>query len=230
MSDLNVRRGTGAFGLASGVLLLAVLVLYLLAGTSPRAEDSARFTDYVSAHSSLLLTITLLDALSAACFLVFLAGFRHLIRQAKPGNEPVSVLVFAAGIVYTVLGLVGLIFIGAAALDTVNHKPDPSVVSALGEASTPALFAVGLIMLALFLGAVGYATSGAGVLPNWSAWVAYVGAILSLVAVPAIYAGSGPSDFYTADGFVAFLGVLADLVWLFIAGIYLIRPGPQTAR
>jgi uncharacterized protein DUF4386 len=230
MSDPELRRWTGAFGAASGALLLVLLVLYFFVGTSPRAEDVAKFTAYVSMHNSLLLTITLLYTLSGACFLVFLAGFRHLIRESKPDFGSVSVLVFAAGVVNTTVGLVGLNFIAGAALDTVNHKPDPSVVSALGEASTPAVGAVGLIMLALFLASAGYATMGTGVLPRWTGWVAYAAATISLVSVPSIYAGSGPTDFYTADGYVVELGVLFYLIWLLIAGISLLVLKPQTAR
>lgn len=228
MDDLNVRRWTGGFGVASGVLLLVLLVLYFVAGTTPRAEDTAQFTDYVSRHNNLLLTITLLYALSGACFIVFVAGFRHLLRQSKPEYAPVSVLVFAAGLVNTTLGLVGFVFVGGAALDTVNHKPDPSVVSALGEATSPAFGAIGLIVLALFLASAGYATLGTAVLPRWSTWVAYVGAALSLVAVPSIYAGNGPTAFYTADGYVVFLGVLVYLIWLVIAGASLLTK-PQRA-
>lgn len=228
MDDRNVGRWTGGFGAASGVLLLVVLVLYFVAGTTPRAEDTAQFTDYVSTHNNLLLTIALLYALSAACFIVFVAGLRHLVRQSKPEYSAVSVVVFAAGLVDATIALVGFVFIGGAALDTVNHKPDPSVVSALGEASTPAFGAIGLIALALFLASAGYATLGSRVLPRWTTWVAYVGAVLSLVAVPSIYAGSGPTAFYAADGYVVFLGVFVYLVWLVIAGASLLAK-PQSA-
>lgn len=230
MSSLNLQRWTGAFGIAASALFLLLFALYFLAGTTPRAEDAAKFTDYVSAHNSLLITVVLLYALSAACFLVFLAGLRHLIRLANPDYEWASVLVFAAGLVDTTLGLVGFVLIGGAALDTVNNKPDPSVVSALGEASTLAFSAIGLITLALFLASAGYGTSGSGLLPRWTAWVAYVGAVLSLVAVPAIYVGSGPTAFYSADGYVTFIGVLIYLIWLLAAAVYMVVGRQQAAR
>lgn len=230
MSGLNLRRWTGAFGIASSVLFLLLFVLYALAGITPRAEDAAKFTDYVSTHNSLLLTITLLYALSAACFVVFLSGLRHLIRLANPDYEWASVLVFAAGLVDVTLGLVGFVLLGGAVLDTVNNKPDPSVVSALGEASTLALAGIGLVTLALFLASAGYGTSGSGLLPRWTAWVAYVGAVVSLVAVPAIYAGSGPTAFYSADGYVTLIGVLVYLIWLLVAAVYVIVGRQQTAR
>lgn len=229
MSELNLRRLTGGFAIASGVLILLVLGLYLPAGVAPRAEDAAKWTGYVSMHNSLLLTIILLTALSDACFLVFLAGLRHLIQQVKPEYEWAAGLVFAAGLVYTVIYLVGFVVIGGAVLDTVNSKADPTVVSALGEASVPALGAVGQITATLFLASAGYAIIGTRLLPGWTGYVAYVAALLNLVAVPAIYAGSGPTSLYTADGYIGIIGVVAYVIWLLGAGISLLVTSPQPA-
>lgn len=97
MSELNVRRWTGAFGIASGALILVLFVIYSAIGMNPRAEDATRFTDYVTKHNGLLLTLTLAYTLSAACFVVFLAGVRHLMRQAKPNYEWASAIVFGSG-------------------------------------------------------------------------------------------------------------------------------------
>ena len=52
-------------------------------------------------------------------FLVFLAGFRHITRQARPDHEWVSSLVFGAGLLVIALELVGDGLQAAAALDTV---------------------------------------------------------------------------------------------------------------
>jgi hypothetical protein len=41
----------------------------------------------------------------------------------------------------------------------------------------------------MFLGAAGYATLATGVLPRWTGWVAYVGAVLCAMCVPAVYVG-----------------------------------------
>ena len=222
MSDQEIRRWTGTFGIASGVLFVALFVIYGAIGTTPRAEDTTSFSDYVTKNSGAILTITIVYTLSTVCFLVFLAGFRHLIRQARTDFEVVSGLVFGAGLVDATLALVGFVLLGGAALDTINHQANPTLVSTLGEATTLAFGAIGLITQALFLAAAGYAILGTTVLPRWTGWVAYVGAILCLVAVPAVYVGSGPTAFYTADGYVGFLGPLAYLVWLLSAGISLL--------
>jgi len=117
MNDQAIRRWTGGFGIASGVLFLVLFVIYGAIGTSPRAEDSASFTNYMARNSGAILTVSLAYALSAACFLVFLAGVRYLIRRARPDYEWVSGLVFGTGLVWTALGLVGIILIGGAAVD-----------------------------------------------------------------------------------------------------------------
>ncbi len=222
MSDQEIRRWTGTFGIASGVLFVVGGVIYGAIGTTPRAEDTTGFSDYVTRNSGAILTFALAGTLSAACFLVFLAGLRHLLRQARSDYEVVSGLVFGAGLVYATLALVGFVLLGGAALDTINHQANPTLVSTLGVASILASGAIGLITEALFLAAAGYAILGAGVLPRWTGWLAYVAAILNLIAVPAVYAGSGPSAFYTADGYVTFLGPLAYLVWLLSASISMV--------
>lgn len=98
MSDQEIRRWTGTFGIASGVAFVVLFVIYGAIGTTPRAEDTTSFSDYVTKNSGAILTIIIVYALSTVCFLVFLAGFRHLIRQARSDFEVVSGLVFGAGL------------------------------------------------------------------------------------------------------------------------------------
>jgi uncharacterized BrkB/YihY/UPF0761 family membrane protein len=109
MNDLKVRRWTGAFGVAGFVVFLVALPLYFV-GPQPaaRLEDTVQFSDSMSRAITLILTrTTLADPLIMACLLVFLAGFRHLIRQARPDYEWVGTLVFGAGLVVITLELAG---------------------------------------------------------------------------------------------------------------------------
>lgn len=86
MNDRQVRHWTGAFGVASGVLILVGQPLYLVSGTAPRLQDTIGFGDYVAKNHNIILTRSLVDSLIVAGLLVFLAGFHHLIRQAR--SEP----------------------------------------------------------------------------------------------------------------------------------------------
>ena len=69
-------------------------------------------------------------------FLVFLAGVRHLIRQAQQDCEWIGSLVFGVGVVLIALELVGDGLQAGAALDT-WVKADPLAARALNEGSSP---------------------------------------------------------------------------------------------
>ena len=220
MNDLKVRRWAGAFGVAGFVLFLVALPLYFI-GLQPvaRLEDTVQFSDSVTRASTLILTrATLADPLIMACLLVFLAGFRHLIRQARPDYEWVGTLVFGAGLVVITLELAGDALEGGAALDTFV-KADPTVVRGLMEGSFVFYGAIGLIMSALLLASAGYATLATGVLPRWTGWVAYAAALVNLVAAPSIYGGTDYTGFYTASGYVTFIAQGAMVIWFLIASV-----------
>ena len=223
MNDLKVRRWAGAFGVAGFVLFLVALPLYFI-GPQPvaRLEDTVQFSDSVTRASTLILTrATLADPLIMACLLVFLAGFRHLIRQARPDYEWVGTLVFGAGLVVITLELAGDALEGGAALDTFV-KADPTVVRGLMEGSFVFYGAIGLIMSALLLASAGYATLATGVLPRWTGWVAYAAALVNLVAAPSIYGGTDYTGFYTASGYVTFIAQGAMVIWFLIASVSMI--------
>ncbi len=222
MNDLKVLRWTGAFGVASIALILVAQPLWFIGGTVPRLEDTVKFSEYVTRNNAIILTRSLADTLIIACFLVFLVGFRHLIRRARPDYEWASMLVFVAGLVFAMLTLVGDALAGGAALDTVGGKAEPVVVRALWEGSIPAFGYIGLIIMALFMASAGYTILATAALPRWTGWVAYAGAIGNLVAAPAIYAGANVTGFYTADGLVSLLSELPFLIWALSASILMI--------
>jgi len=227
MNDLNVRRWTGAFGVASIALILAAQPLWLIGGTAPRLEETLKFSEYVSRNSAIILSRSLADTLIMACFLVFLAGLRHLIRQARPDYEWAATLVFGVGLVFAMLTLLGDTLAAGAALDTVGGKAEPAVVRALWVASIPAFGAMGLIIMALFMASAGYVILVTSALPRWTGWVACASAVGNLVAVPAIYAGTNASGFYTADGLVSLLSELPFLIWALTSSISMLAVKPK---
>jgi len=170
MNDLKVRHWTGAFGVASITLILVAQPLWFIGGTPPQLEETMQFSEYVTRNSAIILTRSLADTLIMACFLVFLAGLRHLIRQARSDYEWVATLVFGVGLVFAMLTLMGDALAAGAALDTVGGKAEPVVVRGLWEASVPAFGAMGLIIMALFMASAGYATLVTGALPRWTGW------------------------------------------------------------
>ena len=213
MNDLKVQRWTGAFGVASIALILVAQPLWFMGGTAPRLEDTMQFSEYVARNNGIILTRMIADTLIIACFLVFLVGLRHLIRLARPDYEWASMLVLTTGLVFAMLTLVGDALAGGAALDTVGGKAEPVVVRTLWEGSISAFGAMGLIIMALFMASAGYAILTTRALPRWTGWFACAGAICNLVAVPAIYAGTNATGFYTADGLVSLMSELPFLIW-----------------
>jgi len=222
VNDLKVRRWAGGFGVAGFAVFLVALPLYYLAGPEPLIQDTAATSDFVTrARTFILARATLADPLIMVCFLVFLAGFRHLISRARLDYRWVSTLVFGAGLVVITLELVGDALQGAAALDTFD-KADPSVVRGLMEGSFPFYGAVGLVMSALFLASAGYATLATAVLPKWTGWFAYAAAIANLMAAPSILLGPDYRAFYTATGYLTMIGQGLLVLWFLVAGVSMI--------
>jgi hypothetical protein len=157
MYDLKVRRLTGAFGLAIVALNWAMFPLYIVPGPAPQFQDTAKFIDYWTSINGIVLTRVFLDILECACLLVFAAGLRHLIRQARSDGQ---------------------------ALDMAAGPVNPTAIRALGEGYILIYQSIGCILIALFSAAAGYATLGTGVLPKWTGRMAYAAAVLNLVAVP----------------------------------------------
>jgi Na+/phosphate symporter len=220
MTDQKVRRWAGAFGVAGFVVFLAALPLYFI-GVGPGAplEDTVGFSEFIARTNTLVLVrTTLADALIMVGLLVFLAGFRHLVKQARPDYEWIATLVFGVGLLVVALELVADGLEAGAALDTVV-KADPSAVRALMEASFPLYGAIGLILSALMLASAGYATLATGILPKWTGWFAYVAAVINLLVAPSILGGTNITGFYTASGYAPFIGQAIMLIWFFAASL-----------
>ena len=148
MNDQKIRRLAGGFGVGAFVAFLAALPLYFVGvGPGVPLDQTARFSELVARTGTfVIIRTTLADSLIMVGLLVFLAGFRHLIRQARPDYEWVASLVFGVGLVVIALELVADGLEAGAALDTVV-RADPTIVRGLMEASFPMYGAIGLIMV-----------------------------------------------------------------------------------
>ena len=223
MNDLKVRRWAGGFGVAGFIVFLAALPLYFM-GVGPAAplEETAQFSDLISrTNTYILMRTTLADPLIMTGLLVFLAGFRHLVSQARQDYEWVATLVFGVGLVVIAIDLIADGLEAGSALDT-WVKADPTAVRALMEGSFPMFGAIGLILSALLLASAGYASMAAGVLHKWTGWFAFAAALLNLADAPSILGGTNITGFYTASGYAPFVGQAAMLVWFLFASISMI--------
>jgi hypothetical protein len=229
VNDQKIRRLAGGFGVGGFVAFLAALPLYFVGvGPGVPLEQTARFSEFVARTGTfVIIRTTLADSLIMVGLLVFLAGFRHLICQARPGYEWVASLLFGVGLVVIALELVADGLEAGAALDTVV-RADPTIVRGLMEASFPMYGAIGLIMAALMLATAGYATLGTDVLHKWTGWFAYGAALANLLVAPSILGGTNITGFYTASGYAPFVGQALMLLWFLVASVSMIvkRPPP----
>lgn len=225
MTDLKIVHRTGAFGLAVVVLTWAQFPLWLV-GHAPSVYDGAAFGQHLFVIKNVAFTRILLDQGIYVAIIVFAAGFRHLIRQVRAEYEWAGTLVFGSALVWVAVTLVADGLEGGAVLDTLGGPADASAVRALVE-GTLLIYngSIAFTITGMFLASAGYATFATGVLPRWTGWVAYVGAGLCALCLPAMYVGPvDPSRFYNAGGWgPAIITNFPPLVWFLVVSVWMIR-------
>ena len=194
MSDVSISRWTGAFGLAAIAFWLAQFPLYMVAAP-PSVYDGVAYGEHLRSIHAIAFTRILLDQGVYVSMMVFAAGLRHLIRQARPDYEWLGTSPpFGVAAVWLAVTLVADGLAGGAVLDAISVDPDPSATRAL-ILGTLLIYnsSTAFVMTALFLAVAGVATLGTRILPKWTGWLAVVGAALCLAFAPAMFAG--PVDY-----------------------------------
>src|SRR5581483_10722764 len=102
----DVRRLTGWFGLAMVVFWLSQFPLYMQEDATVSVYDGAALARDVFRIHNIVFTRILLDMGVYVTSMVFAAGFRDLIRHARPDYEWIGTLVFGACIVWLGVTLV----------------------------------------------------------------------------------------------------------------------------
>jgi hypothetical protein len=223
----NMRRMTGAFGLASVGIWLALFPLYTM---QPPASlyDGEATAQALYTIRNIVFTRVLLGVALYVTLMVFAVGFRDLVRRADAEYEWLGTLSLAAMTVWLGVTLVANGLEGGAALDTLGGNADPSVVRALTMGYLLIYNgSIAFVMTGLYLAAVGYATLATRILPCWTGWLAYAAAALCVICIPAMYAGpADPTGFYNAGGWgPAVIASFPPLLWFLVASICLLRKG-----
>jgi hypothetical protein len=175
--------------------------------------------------------IIMIDTLLMAFVIVFLAGFRQIITSSEADLGWVADLAFGAGLVFVGVTLVGDAMEGGAVLDAASGHPDASVLRALTEGHMLMFGSIGCVLLALVSAASGYVTLVSGALPRWTGIVAYVVAILNVIAVPTMFGGTSDTSFVSAGGVgVAIFATFPWLAWVIAVGIVTIRARRRKSR
>ncbi len=231
MTETSIARVTGLCGLACVVLTWAQFPLWVIGGAPSVYDQEALARHLLDIRTTAFIRI-LMDQGIYVCMMVFAAGFRQLVRQARRDSDWLGGLTFGAAAVWLAVTLVADGLMGGAVLDTLPGAADPSAVRALVMGTV--LVYNGSIAFAttgLFMAAAGWATFDSGVLPRWTAWIACVSAALCVVSVPAMF--GGPVDatgFYNAGGWgPAVVANFPPLIWFLVVGVLLMRRAMPTA-
>jgi hypothetical protein len=225
MSDAKIARITGLSGIVCVALTFGQFPLWLV-GNPPSVYDGRGFAQHLFDIKNVALTRILMDQGIYVSMLVFAAGLRHLIRQARAASEWIGTLLFGAALGWVAVTVVADGLEGGAVLSTLSGHADPSAVQAL-IAGTLLIYngSIAFAITGLFLGAAAWATLDSGVLPRWTAWIAVAGAVLCAASVPAMYGGPvNYSGFYNAGGWgPAIVANFPPMIWFLSVGVILIR-------
>jgi hypothetical protein len=229
MSDFKIYRLTGICGLAVVLFSWSQFPLYTMFGGAAAYDDEA-LSQHLYVIKNIALTRILLDLCLYVAGMVFAAGFRHLIRQVRADYEWIGTLMFGTFMVWVTVTLVADGLQGGAVLDTLGGKPNLSAVRALHE-GTLLIYngSTAFAITAIFLAVSGYATFGTNILPQWTGWLAYVGALLCVACIPAMYFGPiNYEGFYNAGGWgPAIIANFPPLIWFLVVSVIMIKKSSQ---
>lgn len=231
MDDRKIYRWAGICSLIAQAFFFIEFPFYMVRGAVPPIHESAKLAEFTARNGTNIMTCVLLDFIILTLLMIFLAGFRHLIRQADAQCEWLGTLVFGVGLVYVTMTLIADLLQGATVVDARTLPADGVVIRAMTESMYLMYGSGALVLMAVFMGVGGYVGVASRALPGWSGWVGYVCALGCLAFVPSMFVGS--PDFtrcYNAIGWGTIIAECLPLtVWMVAVGILMIRKGRPVA-
>jgi hypothetical protein len=227
--DVHAWTGRAAFGVAA--FLIAEFIVRETEGSRPPLRDTHALIAFMSRTSAQTLAIVTIDAVLMANVIVFLAGFRQIIKNSAQGLEWIADLTYGAGLVFVATTLVGDAMEGGAALDAQDAHPYVAVLRALTEGHTLLFGSIGCVLIALIAASSGTVILLSDVLPRWTGVVAYVVAGLNIAAIPTLFGGTSDTSFIAAGGLgVTLFATFPWLAWVIVVGIVTVRGHRPTRR
>jgi hypothetical protein len=227
MEDLKIYRWAGICSLAAQAFFFIEFPFYVVRTGFPGISESAKLADYTARNGTNIMTCVFLDFIILTLIMIFLAGFRHLIRRADAQQDWLGTLVFGVGLVYVTLTLIADLLQAATVVDARTIPADGIVIRAMTESMYLMYGSGALFLMAVFMAVGGYAGVASRALPAWSGWVGYLCALGCLAFVPSMFVGSPDfTRFYNAIGWGAIIAECLPLtVWMIVVGILMIRKG-----
>jgi len=215
MNTLSLRRRTGIFGLVASLISLTQLPLYFMYSGAPPQWN--------------VLTRILLSIIGASILIVFLAGFRLVIRAGSPNLEWAATIVLVSGLMWLTFSLVAQSMEAGTVI--VSKVPiDPTIAGVLAPGQFLLFGSIGRAMTTLFLSASGLAVLRGRLMPAWLGRLAWIIALINLAFVPAMFFGPDAAQFYSAVGWGTTATAPSLVVcWILIGSIILIRTPAKAA-
>jgi hypothetical protein len=215
MKDHVLQRVTGCAGVFMYLTVMTVIPLFFVYEGAPPVSN--------------ILTRVLVSMFTCAAFIVFLVGFREVLRRAAPDLEFLSSLSFHTGFAYIILIMVAdAVQVGTALAH--SAPVDPTLVGSGGETSLLIWGPLARLLTALFLSSSAAAILVSRVVPRWLAWLAFAIGAFHLALVPTIFSGTDPTRFFSINGLgIPTAGGLFALWVLFVSIALLIRSRSRTA-
>jgi hypothetical protein len=213
MNDALVRRITVISALLIGASVVVSMPLYFQYQGPPPAWN--------------VFTRNLINLITAGLLILFVSGFAHAVRRADAAFEWPASVIYAAGMLFVAVGLVGI----SLETGTVFSAPgtmDPTVDGLLADGNVLIHGSIKRLLTAIFLLGCGYAGSRTRLIPGWLAVAGYLIAAFNLFFLPSIYFGKDATQFYSAIGWGNTAFCASFLVyWILAVGILWMRR-PQT--
>ena len=226
MDDQKIYRWCGACSLAAIALFFIEFPFYLVRAGFPGVTDSVKITDFTASYGTNVMTCVFFDFIILTLVMVFLAGFRHLIRKADAQQEWLGTLIFGVGLVYVTLTFIADSLQAATVIDARTVPASGVIIRAMLESTFLMYGSVDLFLMAVLMALAGYAGVASGALPAWSAWVGYVCALGCLAFVSSMFVGSpNLMHFYNPAGWgpEAIASGFPLAVWMITIGILMVR-------
>jgi len=221
---VDPRLLTGVAGLAVSVLILLEVSVRASLGVRPALDDSAALADFASRTSSQTIAITLIDTLMMAGLIVFLAGFRELVTLAEGQLEWLTAIILGAGFVFVGVTLVGDSLEAGGAFGASGTTPDPTTIRTLTEGYLLLFGPVSYVLVALIAATSAYVIRASRAFPLWTAQLAWVVAVLNVVALPTAFGGTDNSTFASVAGWGgALFATFPWLLWVAVTSILALR-------
>ena len=215
MNATSLRRRTGVCGLVAAIISLMQLPLYFMYSGAPPQWN--------------VLTRILVSILGASILIVFLCGFRLMIREASRDLEWAATVALVSGLMWLSFSFVAQSMEAGTVI--VSKVPiDPTVDGALAPGQFLLWGSIGRAMTTLFLSASGIAILHGRLMPAWFGQLALVLAVVNLAFLPAMFFGPDTAQFYSAVGWGTTATVPAlVLCWILVASIILLRTPEDSA-